>query len=201
MLRRLRRSVLEGLLFAACCCGCSNDPYRHIAEVTGTVTCNGQPAAGGIITFTPIDNSAATGRNPGEPGRPSSAMVQEDGTFRLRLKQIGGQEEEDGALIGDHVVSFQGPLTERRVVSGMQKMLPPEAQKELEERFNTEPVFPPLKCGTTIGPAQVTVNAEGNHLEFTLSGEPVETQTTRNRRRTPGEELLTPPDVVAPAQP
>ncbi|MGQ0636445.1 MAG: hypothetical protein ACT4QC_17675 [Planctomycetaceae bacterium] len=155
--------------------GCTDDPYLNIVAVTGTVTCGGEPAAGGTVTFTPLDAASQTRRTPGEPGRTSSAMVKEDGTFVLRVNKLGSDRERPGALMGPHTVTFKEPLTKRKVVSGMQLRLPPEAQKELQAEFDATPVFPPLACGNTISPTKVEVKGGAeNHFEFTLSGSPIE---------------------------
>ncbi|MGQ0637664.1 MAG: hypothetical protein ACT4QC_24060 [Planctomycetaceae bacterium] len=172
-LSHFRRLVVV-VFVAACGLGCSNDPYRNFVTVSGTVVCEGEPAAGGTITFTPLDAASQTGRIKGEPGRPSTGMVKEDGTFELRAKKIGQNGEERGALVGPHTVTFEGPLTERKVVSGMQLRLPSEAQKLLQAEFDAAPVFPALACGTTITPSTVEVKtaASDNRFEFTLSGAP-----------------------------
>lgn len=61
--------------------GCGKDPYR-LVEVRGRVTsCEGQPAAGGVVVFYPIDDPAETGRPAGNPGREARGTVGDDGTL------------------------------------------------------------------------------------------------------------------------
>ena len=63
------------VLLSAFLVGCKSDPYKLVA-VTGTVTsCEGKPAAGGVVVFAPIDNPDATGRKGGNPGREARGEV------------------------------------------------------------------------------------------------------------------------------
>ena len=81
---------------ATCLCagslGCSGDGIP-LAEVTGQVTFNGQPAPAEIF-FQPHD---ADGK---KTGRPSTARTDEDGTFRLFFTA-----SRPGAVVGPHQIS------------------------------------------------------------------------------------------------
>jgi len=63
----MRRHFLVIALLSAVLAGCKADPYK-LVPVTGTVTsCEGKPAAGGVVVFAPIDNPDVTGRKSGPP--------------------------------------------------------------------------------------------------------------------------------------
>src|SRR4051794_40604635 len=80
--------------------GCRS-PYAA-APVSGTVmTCEGKPAEGGVVTFTPLDDPGRTGRPAGHAGWASSGTVGPDGRFTLTA--LDGRSG-DGALIGPHRV-------------------------------------------------------------------------------------------------
>ena len=74
-------------------CGCSGDSIP-LADVTGRVTFNGQPAPAEIV-FQPHDEHGRT------TGRPSMAHAGDDGTFRLFFTA-----ERPGAVIGPHRISL-----------------------------------------------------------------------------------------------
>lgn len=74
--------------------GCSGgDPIPDLAEVTGTVTWNGEPLDGALISFTP-KQSDKQGR-----GKSSSGTTDAQGKFTLMYK-----EDLPGAIIGEHSV-------------------------------------------------------------------------------------------------
>jgi len=164
-------------------CG-KSDPYANIARVTGRVTCNGQPATGGIIVFTPADEPATTGRNKGEPGRLSSARVAEDGSFSLMVEQLGNDAARSGALVGNHSVTFQVPQHQkkRQLDSRVYRRAKPEEIAKLKAQIEGgERTYEPLKCGDAIQPATVTVVKGKNEFVFELSpaleeAEPVDTE-------------------------
>ena len=72
--------------------GCSSDGIR-LAEVTGRVTFNGQPAPAEIF-FQPHDAEGKT------TGRPSTARAADDGEFRLAFTA-----SRPGAVVGLHRIS------------------------------------------------------------------------------------------------
>lgn len=84
---------VAALLVAATGCGAKQDGFDY-QPVTGKVTMDGQPLAGATVAFIPQSNAL-------ESGRPSTGMTDESGTFTLT--SMGGQ---DGAVVGDHVVSI-----------------------------------------------------------------------------------------------
>src|SRR5262249_14138377 len=86
-------------LLAASASGCGSGAYE-LAPVRGRVTtCEGKPAVGGVVTFQPIDDPAATNRKQGNPGRPARGTVEADGTFTLKTIGI---DEKPGAVTGRH---------------------------------------------------------------------------------------------------
>src|ERR1044072_3523727 len=91
-------------LFLASLVGCKSDPYK-LVSVTGTVTsCEGKPAAGGVVVFAPIDNPELTGRKGGNPGREARGEVGADGKFALTTIGIPARP---GAVTGPHRVTFE----------------------------------------------------------------------------------------------
>jgi hypothetical protein len=87
---RIDRMVLAaGLLLLAAGCG-GADGYSS-APVSGVVTLNGAPLAGASIVFQPAAE--------GNPGPPSSAETDTDGSFTLSFAT--GKE---GAVVGQHVI-------------------------------------------------------------------------------------------------
>lgn len=181
--------------------GCGRNPYRYAEKVTGTVTCNGKPAAGGIIYFQPVDDSAKTKRPRGEPGPSSVARIEADGTFTLIVPRVGSNRQRDGALIGPHQVTFQVPRTtnapaDPEVLRGLS---PEEAEKE-KERVENLPLAQALECGNGITPSSVEVKAGANKFDFTLQpGAPASEEqpmTGRQARRQRAREAVV--DTVKP---
>jgi hypothetical protein len=146
--------------------GCGGDPYQ-LATVRGKViTCEGKPAAGGVVVFYPIDAPEKTGRPAGNPGREARGTVAEDGTFSLISIGI---EPQEGAVIGPHKVVFEMPPTQRpRLSAEDREGMSLEEQKKWDEEFARRPVYAPIPCSTAITPSEVTVVAGKNMLEFKL---------------------------------
>jgi hypothetical protein len=67
------------------------------APVKGTVTYDGAKVNGGTLIFSPIKEGSNT------PGPPGAAMVQEDGSFTVK---VGDSE---GAVVGKCAVSYTAP--------------------------------------------------------------------------------------------
>jgi len=153
-------------LSAALLCGCGHDPYR-LVDVKGRVTsCEGKPAAGGVVVFAPIDEPEATGRPKGNPGREARGTVADDGTFSLTTI---GTPPARGAVKGKHRVSFEMPVTKRAVLLPEERAaMSPDEIKKLEADFASRPVYPPLRCSDQIQPVEVTVKDSGNDFEFKL---------------------------------
>ena len=137
-----------------------------MAAVSGKVTCQGKPVAGGVIKFFPIDAPEKTGRKPGYAGGPSEATIQEDGTFSLM--PIDAQQG-SGALIGPHLVQFVLPPTARPRLTGDDRaMMSAEEAKKWDAEFGSRPIYPPCPCSNAIQPAEVEVKQGDNVFEFTL---------------------------------
>jgi hypothetical protein len=159
-----RSIVLLVAIVALMLSGCGNQ-YKF-APVKGRITCNGKPAAGGIIIFQPMDDPKKTGRPSGHSGMASSATIAEDGSFTL--KAIDGTSG-DGALIGPHQIIFQAPPTTRFTIPAEDRaVMSPEEIKATEEEIARRPIYPPLACSTNVEPAEVEVKAGSNEFEFKL---------------------------------
>ncbi len=100
--------ALLGLVCLASGCG-GGDSYK-VAPVSGTLTVDGKPVAGIVVTFQP---AAVSGHNPG-PG--STGKTDENGKFTLLFAT---KERKPGAAVGKHRVTFatwaeeQGDVTPR----------------------------------------------------------------------------------------
>ena len=140
------------------CVGCGDSAY-DVAPVRGRVLCNGKPVGSGVIAFTPVGGVA--GRTEGS-GKPAMANVQSDGTFVLTTYEDG-----DGALVGEHAVSFRKrgwlPIDQASF-----NALPPEEQQRYMKLAGPKPA--PISCGTDISPATVEVTSSENVFEFELGG-------------------------------
>ncbi|MBI3462988.1 MAG: hypothetical protein HY000_07990 [Planctomycetes bacterium] len=162
-MRRIALALAASCLAAFA--GCSN-PYE-LATVQGRVlTCEGKPAAGGVVIFRPIDDPEATGRKKGNPGREARGTVADDGTFTLTTIGI---EPSPGAVTGRHTVSFQMPPTKKPVLLPDEKAgMSSEEAAQVEADFASRPVYPPLRCSDQIQPGEVTVVSGENNFEFKL---------------------------------
>jgi len=96
MILYLRQPVLLWAVLAAACClplACSgSDPDPEVHPVWGEVFLNGEPAAGAVVHFHPVDK---------DEGSPAFAVVQEDGSFQLSTYGTN-----DGAQPGDYIVTL-----------------------------------------------------------------------------------------------
>jgi hypothetical protein len=96
---------LTALVLTVACTGCNRSPFDRV-PVSGVVTLDGQPLAGGIVNFQPI--VVGNGVN-GGPG--STARTGPDG--RYTLATIRG---EPGAVVGKHrvkIYSFNAETAKR----------------------------------------------------------------------------------------
>jgi hypothetical protein len=168
-------------LLIASTSGCGNNQYKT-ARVTGTVFCDGEPAAGGTVILRPIDAPDKTGRPKNMPGASATAIVGDDGTFSLSLIPIGDDTGTSGALIGPHEVIFAMPPTGTRKVARGREELSPEELAELKEDLDDEPVYKPLACGRAIWPDTVDVKAGKNVFDFVLLPKSFEPQQPERRR-------------------
>ena len=86
----MKRQANAIAALAVCClvaAGCGSDGLET-AEVTGTVSLDGEPLSHGTVTFTP------------EKGRAATGAIQSDGTFTLSTYKNG-----DGAVVGEHKIA------------------------------------------------------------------------------------------------
>ena len=159
------RTVLIALGAGVVGVGCGSNSYQ-MAAVSGRVTCQGKPAAGGVVIFQPIDAPERTGRSAGHPGGASSGTVGADGTFTLKAQD---GKSGDGALVGPHRVLFQPPPTKRPPITADDRsVLSPEELKALEQDIARRPVYPPLPCADKVTPGEVEVKPGKTEFEFTL---------------------------------
>jgi hypothetical protein len=130
------------------------------------MSCEGKPAAGGVVVFAPIDDPDTTGRKQGNPGREARGEVAADGTFSLTTIGI---PPKPGAVTGPHRVTFEMPTGRRPTLSAEDRAnMTADEIKKNEAEFASRVVHPPLPCSDKIQPDQVTVKRDGNHFEFTL---------------------------------
>jgi hypothetical protein len=141
-----------------------------MARVSGRVlTCEGKPAAGGVVEFYPIDSPDKTGRRAGSPGQVARATVNEDGTFILMTLGTQGAEDVEGAVTGPHRVKFKMPLTKRPVLTQQERdSASPEHLRTVEEQIAHMKIYPPLPCTDKIEPGEVEVKPGDNVFEFKL---------------------------------
>src|SRR6267378_1545077 len=85
--------IIALLLFAPA--GCSGRPKNIARRVTGKVTLGGQPLAGAIVVFTPV-----------EGGSPSMGKTDENGSYKLIWARSGSGRSIEGAQIGENSVSI-----------------------------------------------------------------------------------------------
>lgn len=161
--------------------GCGNSQYKT-ARVTGTVFCDGEPAAGGTVILRPIDAPGKTGRPRNMPGPSATGIIEDDGSFSLTLVAIGDDTGTAGALIGPHEVIFAMPPTESRKITRGHQELSPDELAELKEDLAEEPVYKALACGRAIWPDTVDVKAGSNVFDFVLLPRSFEPQPQEKRR-------------------
>jgi len=85
-----RLLALAGSLLALHIAGCGGADIPEVGEVSGTVTVDGKPAPGILVSFVPK-----------EGGRPSSGITDDNGYYELQYSPNAM-----GALIGSHTVSI-----------------------------------------------------------------------------------------------
>jgi hypothetical protein len=154
------------LALASTSSGCGGTAYP-LLDITGRVqTCEGKPAVGGTIVFSPIDDPSATGRPKGQPGREARGVIGEDGTFHLTTY---GKTPETGVVSGRHTVSFEMPPTKRPVLTpGDREALGPEGTKVREAEIAAMPVYEKVPCSTKLEPSEVTIKGPEDVFEFKL---------------------------------
>jgi hypothetical protein len=81
---------------ASAAAGCGGGAAK--AKVSGKVVVQGQPVAGGSLTFSPL------GEGNESAAKPAVAEIQSDGTFVVATDRTA-----DGAAIGRHQVLFSAP--------------------------------------------------------------------------------------------
>ncbi len=96
--RRCDRAIIACALFVTMA-GCGDTTPFPVAEVTGTVTYQSAPLAGGTVVFHP---EAAT------PGPQAMGKIGPDGTFRMKVT------DHWGAAVGSHkvTVDYRRELTD-----------------------------------------------------------------------------------------
>ena len=97
--------AFAGLLCLVPLVGCAKSDRPPLGGVHGTVTLDGQPLAGAIVTFEPV-----------EPGRGSMAMTDAQGKYELIYIR-----DDKGAKPGAHRVQ----ITTSNANAGKPELLPP----------------------------------------------------------------------------
>lgn len=130
-------------LLVATWAGCGAD--ASLAPVSGTVTADGQPVQGGVVTFTPIQSE-------GTVGKPAVGEVGANGTFQLGTNAAG-----DGVVIGRHRVLYSAPT--------------PDAAPAEEGKHAEAPPASPYE-GLMPKEAEVEVKAGSNEIDIELVAAP-----------------------------
>jgi hypothetical protein len=108
--------------------GCSNSSRPATYPVTGTVTMQGKPLAGAVITFVPT----------GTDGEAASAVTDSDGKYALTTRQAG-----DGARPGEYRVKVSKQELAAVDPSKMVKNLSIEEEQKIYVESKKPP--PPAK--------------------------------------------------------
>jgi hypothetical protein len=130
-------------LLVATWAGCGAD--ASLAPVSGTVTADGQPVQGGVVTFAPIQSE-------GTGGKPAVGEVGTNGTFQLGTNAAG-----DGAAVGRHRVIYSAPT--------------PDAAPAEEGKHAEAPPASPYE-GLMPKEAEVEVKAGPNQIDIELVAAP-----------------------------
>jgi hypothetical protein len=139
--RAISVGVLASILLAATGCGVQQ---KDRADVSGVVTLDGRPLAGGTIRFQPIAPAGST-----IAGKGSYATLDSAGKYQLQTI-----DQKPGAVIGNHRVMIYGPQGQANSASDDG----PATRDIVPRKFNAE---------TTLS---YTVPAEGaTDADFTLS--------------------------------
>ncbi|MDR1492552.1 MAG: hypothetical protein LBT05_07510 [Planctomycetaceae bacterium] len=83
--------TIAGLIIVG---GCQNVEKFPLAQVEGTVLCEGNPVAFATVYFVPAEEGKSA-----IIGKPGQAITKQDGTFRVSTYQPN-----DGAVIGKHTI-------------------------------------------------------------------------------------------------
>jgi|SRR6478752_2401349 hypothetical protein len=152
------RLAAMGVVFLAVA-GCSGRPRNVARKVTGKVTLGGQPLAGALVTFTPL-----------EGGSPSSGRTDQEGKYTLYWARVGRRQIE-GAQIGEQAVKIS------TIVEAAPSAKPPVAgaPEKVPYKYRTET---PLKA---------TVKSGANEINFDLEPGPVEPPQPKGKTRGKGK--------------
>lgn len=94
--RRLVACSLAILAMFSPCCNARTSRYPPLGQVTGVVSCGGEPLPNIIVMFQPVAG-----------GRASTGITDAEGRYSLRYTEVS-----DGAMVGDHTVTLSEPLDE-----------------------------------------------------------------------------------------
>ncbi|PQO25092.1 hypothetical protein C5Y96_26690 [Blastopirellula marina] len=119
-------SIIVVLLAAMTGCGADNGKFSY-QPVSGTVTMDGEPLANATVAFVPQSSGL-------ESGRPSTGMTDASGKFHLQ--SLGG---ENGAVVGDHVVSISTMVVDMNTQEVTAKETVPLKYNERSELTFTVP--------------------------------------------------------------
>ncbi|MBR9802873.1 MAG: carboxypeptidase-like regulatory domain-containing protein [Rubinisphaera brasiliensis] len=110
------------LLALSCVTGCGGGDGPELATVSGTVTLNGQPLHGAVVTFLPKSG-----------GRPAMANTDEDGHFKLNYSST-----EMGGVVGSNTVRVSKQEA-KPDGSGQQELIPEKYNEQSSLEYEVKP--------------------------------------------------------------
>ncbi len=140
MWKRIGIFVLACIGLMGAGCGPSGPELR---EVTGTVTVNGKPVTGAVLTFVPVAG-----------GSPSYGATDREGKYRLAFT-----DTKFGAMVGEHEVEIAANKisASERAEMKAQGMEVPEQQVTIPKKYREK------------GALKATVERKANVIDFPLT--------------------------------
>ena len=151
------RSILSGRwwVLALCCFIAGCDSGRPMtAPVFGTLTLDGNPIAGAVVTFVPVAG-----------GRPAQGESDAEGRFKL---STFGADASDGAAIGEHRVS----VTKVQPSNDRNQRRPYDPPDPNDRRPQIVWLVPQRFSNTSTSGLSSTVVSGTNEVRFDLKSHP-----------------------------
>ena len=117
-------SMLGPVLVTCFLTGCGDDWHAETHPATGTVSVNGEPASGAVVTLYPV-NQKVDVRN----SRPY-AIANEQGNFTLKTYEAG-----DGAPVGEYDVTITWPVDVTKMELAMTDQLDGQFDRPEESQW------------------------------------------------------------------